>query len=37
MYHVYILRSINHPEEIYTGYTTNMKQRLAEHNSGESI
>ncbi|MCK4517531.1 GIY-YIG nuclease family protein [Candidatus Babeliales bacterium] len=37
MYHVYLLRSVNHPSAIYTGYTTNMKQRLADHNRGKSI
>lgn len=37
MYYVYLLRSINYPEAIYTGYTINMKQRLADHNEGKSI
>jgi len=37
MYHVYLLRSINHPDAIYTGYTTDIKQRLVDHNSGKSI
>ncbi|MBY0353272.1 GIY-YIG nuclease family protein [Candidatus Babeliales bacterium] len=37
MYYVYLLRSELYPEMIYTGYTTNLKQRLAEHNYGKSI
>lgn len=37
MYYVYILRSIYHPKEIYTGYTANLKLRLKWHNLGLSI
>ena len=36
MYFVYLLKSINNPEENYVGYTTNLKQRLTVHNSGGS-
>ena len=32
MYYTYILRSIKQPGAIYIGYTTDLKQRLAEHN-----
>lgn len=37
MYYVYILRSIPHPTKTYTGYTNNLKQRLTDHNHGESV
>jgi len=33
-YYVYILRSINSPSQIYVGHTSNLKQRLSEHNRG---
>lgn len=36
MYHVYLIRSINYPKITYIGYTVNMKNRLADHNYGES-
>lgn len=35
-YYVYLIRSINYPQTIYIGYTTNVKDRLT-HNSGGSI
>lgn len=34
--YVYLLRSLSHPGERYIGLTTDLKQRLAEHNSGKS-
>lgn len=34
MYYVYLIQSIAHPERKYIGYTTNIKRRLTEHNSG---
>lgn len=37
MYYVYFLRSINNPARTYIGYTINLKQRLATHNSGGSL
>lgn len=37
MYYVYILESINNPDAFYIGYTADLKQRLKEHNSGQSI
>lgn len=37
MYYVYILRSQNHSDEIYIGSTHDLRQRLAEHNSGKSF
>ena len=37
MFYVYILQSIENPDCFYIGFTTNLKQRLKEHNSGKSI
>ena len=34
MYFVYIIRSINYPEQVYVGKTRNLKKRLSNHNSG---
>ncbi len=34
MYYVYIIRSIENPEHVYVGCTTNLKKRLSDHNSG---
>jgi putative endonuclease len=36
MYYVYLLRSIPFPEQTYTGYTEDLRERMAEHNNGES-
>jgi len=36
MYYVYLLRSIQSPDQIYFGCTQDVKERLAEHNSGKS-
>jgi len=36
-YYVYLIRSIKYPKTVYVGYTTNLKRRLATHNSGGSI
>lgn len=36
-YYVYILRSFSKPDFIYTGYTTDLKRRFAEHNSGSEF
>ncbi len=37
MYYVYIIKSINFPDQAYIGYTTNLLERLETHNSGGSI
>jgi putative endonuclease len=37
MYFVYFLRSINNPEKTYSGYTTNLQERLNTHNMGGSV
>ncbi|MEX0940135.1 MAG: GIY-YIG nuclease family protein [Candidatus Babeliales bacterium] len=34
MYYVYIIQSINHPDQIYVGCTQDLKKRLANHNCG---
>jgi putative endonuclease len=34
MYHVYIIKSLNSPEKIYVGRTSNLNQRLSDHNYG---
>lgn len=36
MFYVYILRSVDQPEQIYVGATTDLKARLAQHNAGKS-
>jgi putative endonuclease len=36
MWYVYIIRSIDFPEKEYIGASTNLKERLACHNRGES-
>lgn len=35
MYYVYLIRSINNPQQRYVGYTVDIVQRLKQHNSGE--
>lgn len=37
MYVVYILESINFKKVFYKGYTTDLKQRIRRHNSGEIV
>ena len=34
MYYVYIIRSINYPDQIYVGFTSDLKKRLSNHNCG---
>lgn len=36
MYYVYLLSSASRPKEQYIGCTTDLKQRLLEHNRGHS-
>jgi len=36
MHIVYILRSVNHPDRLYIGLTTDLEKRLAAHNAGSS-
>jgi putative endonuclease len=37
MFYVYLIRSIKYPDQTYTGYTTNLKECLADHNGRESV
>ena len=36
MCYVYVLRSIPHPKQIYTGFTHDLRHRLNQHNCGHS-
>ena len=35
MFYAYILQSINQPMQLYRGHTSDLRQRLAEHNAGK--
>ena len=37
MFYVYYLRSISYPDKTYIGFTSNIKQRFADHNAGKSV
>ena len=34
MFYVYVLQSLSDPDKFYTGYTADLKERLAQHNRG---
>ena len=36
MKYVYVLRSVNYPNQRYFGITSDLRQRMAEHNAGKS-
>ena len=36
MHYVYLLESLSHPEERYVGVTSDLRQRLRDHNTGQS-
>ena len=36
MYYVYLIKSIKFQEQKYVGFTRNLKNRLQEHNCGQS-
>lgn len=36
MFYVYIIQSVSHVEQIYTGFTENLKERIEDHNSWKS-
>jgi putative endonuclease len=36
MYYVYLIRSVGFPGKTYIGFTADLKDRLAKHNSGGS-
>ena len=35
MHYAYILRSLSHPDQRYIGSTSDLRARLAKHNSGQ--
>ncbi len=37
MYYIYLIRSIQFPDQTYIGFTQNLNERLETHNSGGSI
>ena len=37
MYYTYVLSSLSNPDCFYIGSTSDLKRRLSEYNSGESI
>ena len=37
MFYVYLIKSINFPDQKYIGCTDNLEERLETHNSGGSI
>ena len=34
MFYVYVLQSIDFPDKFYTGYTADLRERLAQHDRG---
>ena len=37
MFYVYCLQSESQKEELYFGYTNDLKRRITEHNAGQNI
>jgi len=37
MYYVYLIKSKKEVGQHYVGYTTDLKQRIKDHNSGKSV
>ncbi len=37
MFYVYYLKSRSFPDKTYIGFTSNLKQRLLDHNAGKSV
>jgi predicted GIY-YIG superfamily endonuclease len=35
MFYAYIIQSVAQPDQLYRGHTTDLKQRLADHNSSK--
>ncbi len=36
MFYVYLIKSVNNPEQRYIGFTEDLKQRIKDHNDGLS-
>ena len=36
MHYVYLLQSVTHPDQRYVGTTSDLKRRIAQHNTGQS-
>ena len=37
MFYVYVIKSISFDNQVYVGFSSNLKQRIDEHNAGKSI
>ncbi len=37
MWYIYIIRSVSFPDQKYIGASTDLKQRVADHNAGKSV
>ena len=37
MHYVYLIVSVSNPGNRYVGYTEDLRQRLADHNSGKNV
>jgi putative endonuclease len=37
MFYTYVLQSVAQPTQLYRGHTTDLKNRLAEHNAGKCL
>ena len=37
MYYVYLIKSVQYPENKYVGFTTDLESRLQKHNEGGSV
>ncbi|WP_438861281.1 GIY-YIG nuclease family protein, partial [Moraxella catarrhalis] len=33
-YYVYVIQNVDNHDEFYVGFTTNLKQRIDDHNNG---
>ena len=36
MFYVYVIQSVNESSQVYVGYTESLKERIDQHNSGQS-
>ncbi len=37
MWYVYVIRSVERPDQDYTGVTSNLRQRIIDHNAHKSV